>query len=177
MRCPVCHSDTSAELPRCSWCNASLGDVSAAPQDAQNEQWPAAPWQAEPWQAGPQQGEAWGGDQWQGGGPDQGEHTTSLSPEPWAQPLEQPPQMWQPPQPRSANRALPYFIAAGAGVLLVIVALAIILWPGGDGNSKSDRVAQQSRQNQPAGSGDQPTTSETGTPQAKDQATDRKSVV
>jgi hypothetical protein len=60
-----------------------------------------------------------------------GEETTSLSPEPWADP--QPwGQMWEPPPPRRRSKALPY-VLTGLGVwILTVVALAIIFWPQGD---------------------------------------------
>lgn len=56
-----------------------------------------------------------------------GERSTQLGPEPWAEPA-----IWQPPAPPKRNNALYFLIAAGV-VLLVVVALGIVFWPGGSG--------------------------------------------
>ncbi|WP_285496574.1 hypothetical protein [Actinomadura sp. NBRC 104425] len=57
-----------------------------------------------------------------------GETAISLSPEPWDEP-----QMWQPPPPRKRRRAMPYLLFLAGWVVLVAVAVAIVLWPRGDG--------------------------------------------
>ncbi|MEO3826921.1 hypothetical protein [Actinomadura sp. B10D3] len=74
--------------------------------------------------------------------PPSGEHTTHLSPEPWAEPA-----IWQPPAPPKRSR-LPYFLGAAGVVLLIGVALAIVFWPSGSETAPpaaSEPSAQQSQ--------------------------------
>ncbi|WP_344957168.1 hypothetical protein [Actinomadura miaoliensis] len=62
-----------------------------------------------------------------------GETATALSPEPWDEP-----QVWQPPPPRRRRRrALPYVLFLAGWVVLVAVAVAIVLWPRGDGGGSA----------------------------------------
>lgn len=68
-----------------------------------------------------------------------GEQSTSLSPEPWANPQ---PEMWQPPPTRRRNSTLPYFITALGVMLLAAIALGIVFWP--DNNKASNSGPQQS---------------------------------
>jgi hypothetical protein len=150
MRCPGCGSDTNPALPRCTRCNAPVGPASpgspgqAAPggeetsrdpseQDQPTRDYGAGgyadplppPWipvpdppEPGPWQPRPDYATPM---------PPSGERSTSLGPEPWAEPT-----IWQPPAPAKKNNALYFLIAAGV-VLLVVVALGIVFWPSGSG--------------------------------------------
>ncbi|MFD0691518.1 hypothetical protein [Actinomadura fibrosa] len=57
--------------------------------------------------------------------PPSGETSTSLSPEPWAEPA-----MWQPPAPPKKSKQ-PYILIAAGMLLLAGIALGIVLWPSG----------------------------------------------
>lgn len=92
------------------------------------------------------------------------EHTTTLSPEPWAQ---SEPEMWQPPPERRRNKVLPFLITAAGALVLVLVALGIIFWPSGE-KKGADRRDAPAAQSQPAGS-ESPTT-EGASEAAKEQA-------
>ncbi|MCP2337273.1 hypothetical protein [Actinomadura rupiterrae] len=84
----------------------------------------------EPWGGAEQQG-------WQAAPPPPpagppGEHTITLSPEPWAAE----PQVWSPPPPQ--KKKPPYLLIATGLVVLAAVALGIVFWP--TGSSKANRA-------------------------------------
>ncbi|WP_157429944.1 hypothetical protein [Actinomadura oligospora] len=67
-----------------------------------------------------------------------GEHTITLSPEPWAAE----PQVWSPPPPPERKKGPPYLLIATGLVVLAAIALGIVFWPNGSG--KADRAGSTS---------------------------------
>ncbi|MFC5183995.1 hypothetical protein [Actinomadura harenae] len=81
-----------------------------------------------------------------------GEHTITLSPEPWAAE----PQVWSPPPPAETKRRPPYLLIATGLVVLAAIALGIVFWPTGSGKAGqagSVSPATQQRSDQPTGQG------------------------
>ncbi|RFU40122.1 hypothetical protein DZF91_18745 [Actinomadura logoneensis] len=60
-----------------------------------------------------------------------GEHTITLSPEPWADE----PQVWSPPPPPERRKSPPYLLIVTGLVVLAAVALGIVFWPHGSGKA------------------------------------------
>ncbi|MEV5570997.1 hypothetical protein AB0L06_13190 [Spirillospora sp. NPDC052269] len=84
-----------------------------------------------------------------------GEHTITLSPEPWADE----PQVWSPPPPQEHRRKRPPYLLIATGlVVLAAVALGIVFWPSGSGKAgrASSGSPTSTQQTTPATTQDQP---------------------
>ncbi|XVQ11700.1 hypothetical protein ACQP1W_03695 [Spirillospora sp. CA-255316] len=174
MRCPSCGSDTTPALPRCTRCNAPLGDQGGPiGQDEATTPdpgpYPPGPLGSPPPPWGPSAGDPAGDP---GGWPSSpppasspppmpphgdrdGETTISLSEEPWDNDQWVEPEIWNPDQIRKKS-PLPYVLLGGGVVALLAIALAIVFWPSSSNTGKPTANTPAAPGSQSAGTENQP---------------------